>query len=89
MPLRFQDVINLWPSLRELWRDVRVDHHDLAYETVRSWRSRDSIKGAYWDSIVRAAARRGYPGVTYEALSHAASARGRDFAEPHEMAPAA
>lgn len=73
--MQFSQIIDLWPSLRELWRDMEGHHPDMAYETVRAWRTRNSIKSKYFDALVAAAKRRGFDGVTYEVLSHAAAGR--------------
>lgn len=72
-PLQFSEIIDLWPSRRALWRDLKESYPDLAYDTVKSWRSRNSISSEYFDAIVLAAKANGYKGVTHEALCHAAA----------------
>lgn len=49
----FSEIIDLWPSIAELARDIGEP-----YETVRQWRLRDSIPVRAFTRIVRAAARR-------------------------------
>jgi len=49
----FSEVIDLWPSIAELARDIGEP-----YETVRQWRLRDSVPSRAFVKITRAAARR-------------------------------
>ena len=51
----FSEVIDLWPSIAELARDIGEP-----YETVRQWRLRDSIPLRAFTRVVRAAARRDF-----------------------------
>lgn len=56
-------IIDLWPSAKELARDLAVP-----YSTVAAWRSRAAIPAAYWRDLIHAAAARGVPGVTADRL---------------------
>lgn len=69
----FRDVIELWPSIGEFAEDIGVK-----YVTGQLMKHRDSIDADHWVAVVEAAKRRGFKGVTYEAL-----ARIRAGEKPH------
>jgi hypothetical protein len=60
---RFVDIISCWPSVSDFASDIGV-RQGLA----SLWKHRDRIPGEYWCDVVGAASRRGYDGVTHEAL---------------------
>ncbi len=66
----FGAVLDLWPSLEDLARDLGKKGG-----AVRNWRLRNSIPADCWDALVRAAHRRGLSQVTLEALARIASKR--------------
>lgn len=57
------DIIELWPSVPELARDV-----GFAYVNVWKWHSKKTIPPEWWVLVVEAARRRDLP-VTYEILA--------------------
>ena len=61
------DILNLWPSLTDLARDMGKP-----IPTVGNWKSRNRIPMEYWVRLVRAAARRDIP-LTYGQLAEAVS----------------
>lgn len=62
MPKTFCDVIDLWPSIKDLAADV-----DEPYARVLKWRIRNNVPGGAWRKLLAAAKRRGYR-VTAEHL---------------------
>lgn len=66
----FSEVIDLWPSIAELARDIGEP-----YETVRQWRLRDSVPVRAFVKITRAAARRDF-NVTNDDLLRIADRKG-------------
>jgi hypothetical protein len=66
---RFQEIIEQWPSRRELASDVGVALH-----VVHHWHHRGRIPGAYDAALVDAAARRGIA-LGFEDLAKARSHR--------------
>jgi hypothetical protein len=60
----------LWPSIETLSQDVGVP-----YQTVHSWRRRNSIPAIYWDDVAKTAKKRGIPGITTDLLRKIYSAR--------------
>jgi len=81
----FRDIISLWPTVTAMASDVGVGER-----TGFSWWQRDSIPSDRFASVVRAAARRGYIGVTADALAIIAERRriGRDGHPDNDMAAA-
>lgn len=61
----FRDVIDAWPSRRDLAREAAVTLH-----LVNKWHEKDSIRGIYFAAIIRASEARHGPGerVTAEVL---------------------
>jgi hypothetical protein len=76
----FRDVIDAWPSRRELAREVGVSLH-----LVNKWYEKDSVRGIYFAAIIQASERCHGPGerVTAEVLvrlaarSHSRAGDGR------------
>lgn len=66
----FRDIISLWPTVAAMASDVGVGER-----TGFSWWQRDSIPSDRFASVVRAAAKRGYIGVTADALAIIAERR--------------
>lgn len=66
----FRAVIDLWPSCAEFARDI-----DAPYNTAAAWYGRNSIPPEHWAAIIVAAERRGFEGVTAEALTAIAANR--------------
>lgn len=62
----FVAIMDLWPSLAELARDVGVDEH-----RPRMWKHRGVIPPRHWPAVVNAAEARGFDGVTADRLSRA------------------
>jgi hypothetical protein len=69
-PSSFSEVIDLWPSIAELARDIGEP-----YETVRQWRLRDSVPARALDKIKRAAGLRGFD-LSADVLMRIAAQRG-------------
>jgi len=59
-------IIELWPSMADLGRDL-----DLPYSTVAAWKRRGSIPVNYWRDLIAAAHGRGFAAVTSEMLIEA------------------
>lgn len=59
----FADLLTRWTGLGILGRDLGVP-----YDTVASWKRRNSIPAAYWPAIVLSAATRGIDGVDSQTL---------------------
>lgn len=68
----FSAIISLWKSAVELAGDI-----DVKPGSVRQWISRNRIPPEYWNSIVRAAAGRGFTEVTLSLLADIAEREGR------------
>ena len=66
--LTHRDIIALWPSSADLARDL-----DVPGDNVRKWKAHNRIPGWYFTALATAAERRGYSGVTAEALAAALS----------------
>ena len=62
----FRDVIALWPRTAELAADLNEK-----YETVRKWKTRNSIPSDQWHAVVNAASIRGL-NVTTDLLAQIA-----------------
>ena len=60
------DIIDIWPSMAELGRDL-----DLPYSTVAAWRQRGSIPAQHWLALIRAGRRRGHATLTSDLLTEA------------------
>lgn len=56
-------IVNLWPTARDLAVQIRVE-----VETVRRWRQRNRIPLKHWGRIVNAAKDNRY-GVTHQELA--------------------
>jgi len=63
-----RDIIALWPSSADLARDL-----DIPGDNVRKWKAHNRIPGWFFTDLIAAAERRGYAGVTAEALAAAVS----------------
>jgi hypothetical protein len=77
MGTTFRNLLNCWPSLTVLARDL-----DCSQNTVASWLHRDSVPAQRWPDLVAAARRRkrSYPAlrtVTLDALAGAAHGKVR------------
>ena len=75
MDLTFPDVIDKWPTAKELADDIGC-----GISAVKQWKSRKSIPGEYWLRFELAARRRGIEKVTVFTLSEIADRNRR--AEP-------
>ena len=83
--MHFDEIIGLWPGLRDLAADLGVP-----YERVKKWRARGSIHPKHWETILRAAQKRGFSNVTLATLSQAALLSSREHGQrPNENAKAA
>lgn len=63
-----RDIIALWPSAADLARDLAVPG-----DNVRKWKAHNRIPGWHFADLIAAAERRGFQGVTADALVGAAS----------------
>lgn len=54
-PANFTEVIDLWPSVADLAGDI-----DEKIDTVRKWRTRNTIPADKWARVVEASKRRRY-----------------------------
>lgn len=61
-------LIDLWPSLAQFSRETGIH-----YESVRAYRRSGMIPYWFWTAVFEAAAKRGFHGVTYEALAEGAA----------------
>lgn len=61
-------IINLWPNAEEFARDLGISG-----VRARQWRARNGIPAGYWRAIIDAAERRGFEGVSLDALSRIAA----------------
>ena len=68
----FTDVIDLGDTIADF-----ADDSGVPFPTAASWRQRDRIPAHKWTVVVAAAKKRGFPGVTPEALSRLAASRQR------------
>lgn len=69
-PSSFREVIDLWPQIADLARDL-----DEPYETVNQWKKRDSVPAWAHSRVVRAAHTRGFKQITHELLDDLAASR--------------
>lgn len=67
-PSSFVEVINRWPSMAELARDI-----ESRQGVVNQWRNRNSIPAHAFPSIAAAATRRGYEGISVELFAEIAA----------------
>ncbi len=74
--------MGLWPRVVDFARDVKVT--DL---TARAWRNRDSIPAAHFNQVAKAAASRGYDGITVQTLADMAERRRRPDPPPSSSEP--
>lgn len=84
----FSAIIDRWPSLAAFAADLGVK-----YVTAQVMRHRDSISARHWGRLVKAARRRGFEGVTLDALAAIAASEpsrrdredppSRQSCEPH------
>ena len=81
----FREIIGLWPTVSAMALDVGVGER-----TGFSWWQRDSIPSDRFASVVRAAAKRGYVGVTADTLAIIAERRriSRDGHADNDLAAA-
>lgn len=61
---KFKDVIDSWPSRREMAEDLIV-----RVKRINNWHERNSIPSTHWMQIVSSADKRGIQGVTLEVLA--------------------
>lgn len=69
-PISFCGIIERWPSVHHLARDIGAN-----IEMVRQWYQRDSIASGWFYSIVKAAQHKGYVDVNYQSICIAAHNR--------------
>lgn len=69
------DLINLWPSLAQFARETGIH-----YQSVRVYRRNQMIPYWHWEAAIAAAERRGFKGVSYEALAKGAAEAKRERA---------
>lgn len=72
----FRDVIDLWGPRGEMAADLGNSP-----VTISSWWQRDSIRAEWFCSVVAAAQKRGFDGVTVDLLAQLAEKRARERAE--------
>lgn len=70
----YKNVIELWPSVTALAKDLGEKP-----ETVKKWKFRNSIPSYHWSRLISAAQGRGYS-LTFEQLSKIAKKNGRKAA---------
>jgi hypothetical protein len=68
-----KEIMAKWPSLDEFAADLGIK-----FLTAKQMRYRDSIGSHHWRDLVAAAERRGFDGVTLEALAEIDRARRRE-----------
>lgn len=81
-----RDIIDLWPkpSIRSFADDL-----GLKYTTAQVMRWRNRIADDHWMAVVEAARKRGFQGVTMEALATLKNAGGKQDPKHRALQPAA
>lgn len=68
-PKTFQDVIELWDTMRQMADDVFGPDDKKGAPRVRLWRFRDRIPSEHWRAVVAAAKKRRFRHVTLDLLA--------------------
>lgn len=70
------DILERWPSRRDVWEDARIADPELQFVAVHRWFKRQSVPSKYWYALLLGAERRGL------------SVSANDFVRSHAMLPA-
>lgn len=71
----FSNIIALWETHDALVQDMAAEGSRITRGVVGLWKHRDKIPSRYWVPLVRAASKRGFADVTYEALAEISYSR--------------
>lgn len=64
----FAEIVSLWGSLGEMADDIGAKQ-----STVSKWKQRNAIPPEWWASVIEAAERRKYVGVTADVMTQLAA----------------